>query len=118
MHPKEFFDSTEVKQKNAKCFVIMPFGDEFKSVYGTVREAIEDKSLDFVCERADDINRGRKVELPGIEEEVLPRMTPPVAIVRWLISQSRLNTRLSSSGVRSLHGNFLVHERQSSCRNR
>src|SRR6185295_4116869 len=55
MHPKSFFDSANVAVQNGKCFVLMPFSDEFDEVYETIREAVESPELNFTCERADDL---------------------------------------------------------------
>lgn len=55
MHPKTFFDSAPISPQNGKCFVLMPFAQEFTEVYDTIREAVESPELNFVCERADDI---------------------------------------------------------------
>lgn len=55
MHPKTFFDLAPVIPRNGKCFVLMPFAQEFREVYDTIREAVESAELNFVCERADDI---------------------------------------------------------------
>jgi hypothetical protein len=61
MHPKTFFDATPPKPQHGKCFVIMPFAKEFRPVFKTICEAIDDSSLNFICKRADDIRGGGNI---------------------------------------------------------
>jgi hypothetical protein len=71
MYPKTFFSSNDAKQRNGKCFVIMPFAPEFNEVYETIREALEGQELSFICTRADDlVGGGHIIEdiLRGIAE--------------------------------------------------
>ena len=71
MYPKTFFSSSDAKQRNGKCFVIMPFAQRFDEVYETIREALEGPELSFNCTRADDlVGGGHIIEdiLRGIAE--------------------------------------------------
>ncbi len=54
MYPKEFFNKSH-RVKNAQCFVLMPFAQEFTEVYDKIVEALEDPQLAFSCKRADEI---------------------------------------------------------------
>ena len=58
MYPKQFYALTELQQQNGKCFVLMPFANEFLEVYESIREVIEGYELNFVCLRADDLLGG------------------------------------------------------------
>ena len=58
MYPKTYFANGEVKQRNGKCFVIMPFAPQFNEVYETIREALEGPDISFNCTRADEIDGG------------------------------------------------------------
>ncbi len=58
MYPKTFFASGEVKQRNGKCFVIMPFAPHFDEIYETIRETLEGPELNFTCSRADELQGG------------------------------------------------------------
>jgi hypothetical protein len=71
MYPKKFFSRKDAKQRNGKCFVIMPFAQTFDEVYQTIREALEGPELNCICTRADDlIGGGHIIEdiLRGIAE--------------------------------------------------
>lgn len=57
MYPKTFFETNDIKIQSEKCFVIMPFSEEFDEVYETIREALETNTK-FTCERADDVLGG------------------------------------------------------------
>lgn len=56
MHPKTFFEATPIATQSGKCFVLMPFADQFAEIYETIREAVESPGLNFSCQRADDIH--------------------------------------------------------------
>jgi hypothetical protein len=58
MYPKTFFEENNFQVQSGKCFVLMPFANEFNEVYDTIREAVESPITNFVCERADDIRGG------------------------------------------------------------
>jgi hypothetical protein len=68
MHPKTFFKSANLKPENGRCFVIMPFDKKFNATYETIREAVEDSSLDFICKRADNIQGGGNVMQNVLED--------------------------------------------------
>ena len=61
MSPKTFFASTNVKQRNGKCFVIMPFAPTFDEVYETIKEALEGSELSFNCSKANDLQGGGSI---------------------------------------------------------
>lgn len=52
-YPKEFRNENIPIQKN-KCFVIMPFKNEFDLLYGNLKEELEESG--YTCIRADDIS--------------------------------------------------------------
>jgi hypothetical protein len=58
MHPKTFFETSAIHSHAGKCFVLMPFAQNFNEVYETIREVIQGSNLGFSCVRADDIIGG------------------------------------------------------------
>jgi hypothetical protein len=55
MYPKKFFSSTALKPLTGRCFVIMPFAEEFTAVYQAIKETVEADGVGFICLRADDL---------------------------------------------------------------
>lgn len=58
IYPKQFQFEKILIEKN-KCFMIMPFDDEFNSIYGTIKETVEKQEV--VCKRADEINGSQPI---------------------------------------------------------
>ncbi len=57
-HPRDFFQLKHLPVIPGTCFVLMPFGDEFKIVYQKIEEAL--KGL-MTCTRADDLVEGKPI---------------------------------------------------------
>lgn len=57
MYPKDYFNAAQASDVNSKCFVIMPFSEDYDEIYDTIKEAVEVDS-GLICERADDLTGG------------------------------------------------------------
>ena len=54
MYPKKFYRLNSIRALNGRCFVIMPFANEFDEIYEIIKEAVEAAEVGFICRRADE----------------------------------------------------------------
>jgi hypothetical protein len=54
-YPRSFFARSAVREEPGHCFVIMPFAPEYRIVYDSIAEAVENEEVGFSCTRADEI---------------------------------------------------------------
>lgn len=83
MYPKTFFATNGVKQRNGKCFVIMPFAPAFDAVYKAIEQATEGPDLCFDCSRADSLEGGGHVI-----EDILREIAEAEVVVADLTGQN------------------------------
>jgi len=67
IYPKQFRSSRIPTEKN-RCFILMPFNENFDNIYGNIKKALNDNG--YVCNRADEI-LGSKPILNTILNEIL-----------------------------------------------
>lgn len=67
IYPKQFRNSKIPIEKN-RCFILMPFNENFDSIYGHIKKALNDNG--YVCNRADEI-LGSKPIMNTILNEIL-----------------------------------------------
>ncbi|MEZ5360240.1 MAG: hypothetical protein R3F48_15590 [Candidatus Zixiibacteriota bacterium] len=54
IYPKSYFEANDIKTMPGKCFIIMPFGEEYDEIYHEIlKECLEEYS--FNCIRADEL---------------------------------------------------------------
>ena len=58
IYPKQFQHEKIIIQKN-KCFMIMPFDDEFNTVYGIIKSECDNNSIS--CNRVDEMNGSQPI---------------------------------------------------------
>lgn len=62
VYPKIFFEGSNKKVNKASCFVLMPFNPKFKEVYHLIKETLQSKELNIICNRADDFHEPHIIE--------------------------------------------------------
>ena len=67
IYPKQFRSSRIPIEKN-RCFILMPFNEDFDGIYGNIKKSLNDHG--FVCNRADEI-LGSKPIMNTILNEIL-----------------------------------------------
>lgn len=67
IYPKQFRSSKIPTEKN-RCFILMPFNENFDNIYGNIKKALNDNG--YVCNRADEIS-GSKPIMNTILNEIL-----------------------------------------------
>ena len=55
-YPKSFFSQEQPEVEKQNCFVIMPFAEELRPVYDSIKSAVTGEGLNFSsCLRADEL---------------------------------------------------------------
>src|SRR4051812_16600522 len=67
IYPKQFRSAKIPIEKN-RCFILMPFSEEFDMIYGQIKKSLHDNG--YVCNRADEI-LGSKPIMNKILNEIL-----------------------------------------------
>jgi hypothetical protein len=54
MYPKNFFETTKIRERAGTCFVLMPFASSYTEIFSDVIRPTLEKA-GFNCFRADDL---------------------------------------------------------------
>ena len=58
MYPKDFFQGVIDQVVRGRCFVIMPFAQQFDPVFALIKRALEGPEVNVTCIRTDELHGG------------------------------------------------------------